>query len=397
MNFLILNAGSSSLKFSLYKMPEFNLLAKGICERIGLKGSFVDFYGKGDKKRKIIALPTHLEALNEVINSLTTSELKVIDSTKQIDLVGHMFVNGGEYFEPTIANASVIKKLKTFIDYAPVHMPNNIAVLEASMKIFDKSVPNMLYFDTTFHQTMPPKAYTYAINTKYTKKYNIRRYGFHGSSHEYMAQKVLEYNPKAKKIITCHLGNGCSISAILNGKCMDTTMGFTPLEGIVMGTRCGNIDASIVAFMCKKFNLTPDEVINILNFESGLKGLCGYSDLRDIEERANQGDKNCIIALDTYCYSIAKHIGAYLVTLHGIDALTFGGGVGENSSFVREKILDYLDFLGIIYDKALNNKINRMPDKKISKAGSDVDIYVISTNEEYIVAKNLYKCFVKKV
>ena len=397
MKFLILNAGSSSLKFRLYEMPEFNLICKGVCERIGLSGSFVDIYAFNNKLRIKASMQDHLSALSEAINAMTKSALKVINTTEDIDLIGHMFVNGGQFFEPTIANSKIIAKLKTFIDYAPVHMPNNIAVLEASMKIFNKKVPNMIYFDTYFHQTMPPKAYTYAINTKYTSKYNIRRYGFHGSSHEYMANKVMEYNPKAKKIISCHLGNGCSITAIKDGKCIDTTMGFTPLEGIIMGTRSGNIDASIVAFICKKFNKTPDEVVNILNFESGLKGLCGYSDLRDIEDQVKKGNEKCKVALDAYCYSIAKHIGAYLVSLHGIDALTFGGGVGENSCIVREQILNYLDFLGIVYDKELNKKINRMPDKRISKAGSKVDIYVISTSEEYIVAKNLYNKFVKKV
>lgn len=397
MKFLILNAGSSSLKFRLYEMPEFTLLAKGVCERIGLNESFIDFYSKNNKIRTKIQMNNHLDALTEAINALVCSELKVIDSTDQIDLVGHMFVNGGEFFKPTIATRKIIAKLKTFIDYAPIHMPNNIAVLEASMNIFKKSVPNILYFDTCFHQTVPAKAYTYAISTKYTKKYNIRKYGFHGSSHEYMANKVLEYNNNAHKIITCHLGNGCSICAVKDGKCIDTSMGFTPLEGVVMGTRCGNIDASIVAFICKKFNKTPDEVIDILNFESGLKGLCGFSDLREIEEKVNQGDKNCSLALETYCYSIAKQIGSFLVSLHGIDALTFGGGVGENSCIVREKVLNYLDFLGIVYDKTLNKKINRMPDRCISKTGSNVDIYVISTDEEYIVAKNLYKEFTKKV
>ena len=269
MKFLILNAGSSSLKFKLYEMPEFNLICKGVCERIGLSGRFVDIYAYNNKLRIKASMQDHLSALSEAINAMTKSSLKVINTTEDIDLIGHMFVNGGQFFEPTIANSKIIAKLKTFIDYAPVHMPNNIAVLEASMKIFNKKVPNMIYFDTCFHQTMPPKAYTYAINTKYTSKYNIRRYGFHGSSHEYMANKVMEYNPKAKKIISCHLGNGCSITAIKDGKCIDTTMGFTPLEGIIMGTRSGNIDASIVAFICKKFNKTPDEVVNIWKWIKG--------------------------------------------------------------------------------------------------------------------------------
>ena len=395
MKFLILNAGSSSLKFRLYQMPEFNLIVKGVCERIGLKEGFVDYYFNNERQRFMCDFSNHIEALNKAIFMMCESELKVVDSLGEIDLVGHMFVNGGTMDKPCYANESIINELKQNIDYAPVHMPNNIAVLESSMSIF-KDVPNMIYFDTHFHSTMPPKAYTYAINTNYTQKYNIRKFGFHGSSHEYMSSKVLEYNKKAKKIITCHLGNGCSISAILDGKCVDTTMGFTPLEGIIMGTRSGSVDPSIVGFICKKYNMSPDEVNTMLNEQSGLKGICGFSDLRDIEAGITKGDENCALALEMYAYSIAKHIGAFIVTLHGLDALAFGGGVGENSYLVRQKILEYLDFLGIEYDGRLNKKINRMSDKRISKQKSQVDIYVISISEEYIVAKNLYAKYVNE-
>lgn len=394
MELLILNAGSSSLKFSLYQMPKFKLLHRGICERIGLDESFIFSRTDSAQEKKFVSMKNHLEALKTALNSIVSGTTKVLDDINNIEMVGHMFVHGGELFKPTIATKEVVNYLSKSFDYAPVHMPKNVAVLKECMKLFP-NVPNSIYFDSNFHSTMPDYAYTYAINSNYTKKWNIRRYGFHGSSHEFMKDQVLGFNKENKKIITCHLGNGCSISAIKNGKCIDTTMGFTPLEGLMMGTRSGDIDPSIVTFLSKKFKISADEVVNILNEESGLKGISGFSDLRDVEKGAKNGDKNCKLALEMYIYSIVKHIGAYISVLEGVDAIAFGGGVGENSGYVRSKVLEKLEYLGLKYDKELNKIVNRLPDKKISLPGSTIEIYIISTNEELVVAKKLYQFYLK--
>ena len=395
MKILILNAGSSSLKFCLYELPSYTVITKGVCERIGLKDSFISIK-MGDKNIKKMAIfKNHSQALEEIISELTNKNNSLITSMTEICFIGHMFVHGGKYFYPTIANDESIAYLKTAIEYAPVHIPKNIEIVLQCQKTFP-DIENIMYFDTYFHSTLPDYAYTYAINTDYTKKYNIRKYGFHGSSHEYMSKKVLEYNKNAKKIITCHLGNGCSISAIKNGVCIDTSMGFTPLEGLVMGTRSGNIDPSIIAFLCNKYNKTPDYIIHMLNHQSGLLGICGYSDLRDIEKHMMEGNADCKLALSVYVYSIIKYIGSYISVLQGVDAICFGGGVGENSSIVREMVLDNFAYLNLKYDKKLNKIINRCPDRKLSTRSSKIDVYVISTDEEIIVAKRLFDFWQKK-
>ena len=394
MEILILNAGSSSLKFSLFQSDNFELLARGVCERIGLDESFINVKANNQNIKHFSPLKNHLDALNLTLTFLTSNETKVINSKDDIDLIGHMFVHGGKLFKPAFADEKIIKYLETAIIYAPVHMPNNLAVLKECVNLFPKT-PNMLYFDSNFHSTIPDYAHTYAINKKLTKKFSIRKYGFHGSSHEFMTQKIKEYQPNAKNIVTCHLGNGCSLSAIRNGKCIDTTMGFTPLEGLMMGTRSGSIDPAIIGFLEENTNYSASEIIEILNKESGLKGICGYSDLRDVEENAIKGNKECQLAINMYTYSIIKHIGSLIFALQGLDAIAFAGGVGENSPIVRKAILNSLNFIGVKYDSELNEHINRSPDKIISTNESKTKIYVISTNEELVIAKKLF-AIVKK-
>lgn len=392
MKVLTLNAGSSSLKFTIYDLPAFKLIAKGVCERINLPQAFLSISTEEGKDTFFIDMQSHIDALNAILRIF--AEKNIIKDISELSCICHMFVHGGKYFDPIRADKQYIDYLKSAVDYAPVHMPNNIKVVENCLSL-NPDLPNYIYFDTGFHATIPEKAYTYAIDKDYTQKFNIRKYGFHGSSHEYMSKQIELYEKNCKKIITCHLGNGCSISAIKNGKCIDTSMGFTPLEGLVMGTRCGNIDSSIVCFLCDKYNLSANQVTDILNNQSGLLGLCGYSDLRDIENQIKEGNQACKLALDVYVYSIVKYIGSYICALQGVDAITFGGGVGENSYYIRQHILDELRFLGLTYDKSLNAKINRSPDKKISKDDSNIKVYVISINEEYVVTKKIYDKFLK--
>ncbi len=396
MEILILNAGSSSLKFSLYNLPNFNLLARGVCERVGLQESFMSLTIKEQKIHIDKTYKNHVDALKHVYFELTQGKHAIKQATDGIELIGHMFVHGGGLTEPSFANKEIISHLKKSVGLAPIHLPKAISVLENATKLFPQA-QNLIYFDSNFHSSIPKHANTYAINREITQKYNIKRYGFHGSSHEYMSQSVKKLSPKAKNIITCHLGNGCSISAIKNGKCIDTSMGFTPLEGVVMGTRCGNIDASIVNFIATNAKISTDKVMDILNNESGLKGICGYSDLRDIEKGASQNDELCILALDIYVYSIIKQIGAYICALQGVDAICFGGGVGENSPYIRKRILKDLQFLGIEFNEKLNETINRMPDTTLSTKNSKIEIYVISTNEEFIVANKLYSYYKNKI
>jgi len=395
MEILIFNAGSSSLKFSMFETTNFDIIARGVCERIGLKESFIQISSNEEKIKSFLEIDSHSTALKLIMKHLTKGKTRVINKPEDIELICHMFVHGGKLTKPTIADKKVIDYLKNSIDYAPLHMPRNISVLEDCIKLFPNTV-NAIYFDSNFHSTLPKFAQTYPINQDIAKKYNIKRYGFHGSSHEFMTQKAVEHFPKANKIISCHLGNGCSISAIKNGKCVDTSMGFTPLEGLMMGTRSGSIDPGIICFLEKKCGYSSDDITNLLNNQSGLKGICGFSDLRDIEKQAIQGNKNCKLALEMYAYSILKTIGSLFFVLGGVDVITFGGGVGENSATVREMILNNLKFLNIEFDSELNKKINRMPDVELSTKNSKTKILVVSTNEEIVIAKKIFDIYLKK-
>ena len=382
---LVLNSGSSSLKYQLFNVDgdKYDVVAKGKADRIGIHGSFVEIkITNGEKRTREVALPTHNEAIEEVTKELLNGALT---SMEEIDAVGHRIVQGGDIFKNSVlVTDTVIEQIEELSELAPLHNHAHVLGIKAVQKLLP-NVPQTVVFDTAFHQTMPKEAFLYALPMEQYPKQKTRRYGFHGTSHAYVSQKAAELIGKRGKIITCHLGNGASISAVDNGICLDTSMGFTPLAGLVMGTRCGDIDPYIPLYICKTQNKTPDEVNEILNKKSGMFGLCGYSDNRDIETL--YGVEECATdALNAYIHSIIRFIGAYIAVLGGVDAIVFTAGIGENGSLVRKLVIERLAYLGITLDEEANSK--RGDITEISTKDSKVRVFVIPTDEEYMIAKD---------
>ena len=388
MNILIINAGSSSLKYQLMNPDTGVVSAKGLCERIGIDGRLNHTKAGCDKVVKDIPMPTHSEAIAATLEILQDAEVGVIKSVSEIDAVGHRVLHGGmEFFDSCVINDEVIAAIKKCIPLGPLHNPANLMGIEACQAVMPKT-PQVAVFDTAFHMTMPAKAYRYAIPTEYYKNDSIRRYGFHGTSHKYVARRTAELVGKTEfKMVNCHLGNGSSMSAIKDGKCQDTTMGLTPLAGVPMGTRSGDIDAAVVQFLCNKYGYSVDECLNILNKKSGMLAISGVSsDFRDLEDGAKKGNEDCALARDKFAYEVAKYVGAYAAALNGIDVLTFTAGVGENDCNIRAAVCEYLGFLGVKIDPELNGK--RGKEMMISTPDSKVQVWVVPTNEELMIAKD---------
>ncbi len=391
MKILVLNCGSSSLKYQLIDSDTENVLAKGLCERIGIEGSKLKHQPAG--KDDVVFneyMEDHTVAVQMVIDALLDSNHGVVSSAKEINAVGHRVVHGGEYFANSVVITPEVKEaIQKCAELAPLHNPANLIGIDACEKIMP-GVPQVAVFDTAFHQTMPERAYLYAIPYEYYEKYKIRRYGFHGTSHRFVSEeaaKMINRPLEESKIITCHLGNGGSICAVRNGKSIDTSMGFTPLEGLAMGTRSGNVDAAVITYLMEKENLTPAEMDTILNKKSGVLGISGVSsDFRDIEGAKDEGNVRAEAALDIFAYRVAKYIGEYAAAMNGVDAIVFTAGLGENSGSTRRVICDYLTFLGIHID-SYNNSL-RGKAIEISAPDSRIRVLVIPTNEELVIARD---------
>lgn len=398
MKIFVVNCGSSSLKYQLINMENQEVIAKGLVERIGITGSVLTHNPNNSDKVVIEEyMPTHKEALKNVIDALTHKDYGVIKSMDEISAVGHRVVHAGEKFAfSVVINDEVINALKECIDLAPLHNPPNIIGIEACKQLMP-DVPMVAVFDTAFHQSMPKHAYIYSLPYEFYTQYGIRRYGFHGTSHKYVSERaaaMLGKSIEALKIVTCHLGNGASIAAVKNGRSIDTSMGFTPLAGLAMGTRCGNIDPAIVGFLMEKENLDINGINNIMNKKSGVLGISGVSsDFRDIEEAAKKGNDRAKLALDVFAYKVKKYIGAYAAAMGGLDAVVFTAGLGENSASMREKICEGLEFLGVKVDKERNN--TRGKEAVISAEDASVKVLLIPTNEELMIAQDT-KALVEK-
>ena len=387
MNILIINAGSSSLKYQLMDPDTGVVSAKGLCERIYIDGRLTH-NANGKKVVKDIPMPTHSEAIAAVLDILVDPVDGVIKSTDEIDAVGHRVLHGGmEFFDSCIINDDVIAAIEKCIPLGPLHNPANLMGIRACQAVMP-STPQVAVFDTAFHMTMPPVAYRYAIPTEYYKNDSIRRYGFHGTSHKYVTKRAIELmGRKDIKLINCHLGNGSSMSAVKDGKCQDTSMGLTPLAGVPMGTRSGDLDAAVVQFIMNKYGMSADECLNMLNKKSGVLALSGVSsDFRDIEGEAEKGNADCQLALDKFAYEVRKYIGAYSAALGGLDCLVFTAGVGENSASMRARICEGLEYLGVKIDPEKNTV--RGKEAIISTDDSKVTVWVIPTNEELMIAQD---------
>ena len=390
MNVLVINCGSSSLKYQLIDSDTEAVLAKGLCERIGIDGRLVYQKAGCDKEITEASMPTHKEAIQMVLHALVNEKTGAIKSLEEVNAIGHRVVHGGEKFAASaVITDEMIKAVEECNELAPLHNPANLIGIRVCAELMPH-VPQVAVFDTAFHQTMPPKAYLYGLPLDYYKEYKIRRYGFHGTSHSYVskhAAKFLGLDPDNSKIIVCHLGNGSSITAVQNGKSIDTTMGLTPLEGVIMGTRSGSIDPAIVEFIAKKENLDIDGVMNVLNKKSGLLGLSGISsDMRDLEDAAAEGNEDAKNAREALAYGIAKYVGGYVAAMNGVDAIIFTAGIGENDNLVREDICSYFKYLGVTIDKEANKK--RGEDVVISTPDSKVKVAVIPTNEELAICRD---------
>lgn len=392
MNILVINCGSSSLKFQLINAETEQLIAKGICERIGIEGSKIVYTPTGGAKEETEApMASHTDAISMVLNALTNEKTGVVKSLDEIGAVGHRIVHGGEKFaDATLINEEVLAAIAECNELAPLHNPANLIGINACRELMPNT-PMVAVFDTAFHQTMPEKAYMYGLPYDYYRKYKIRRYGFHGTSHAYVSHKAAEVLGKKYedlKIIVCHLGNGASVSAVKNGKCVDTSMGLTPLEGLIMGTRCGDIDPAIMEFIAHKEGKSIDEIMTVLNKQSGVLGLSDNlsSDFRDLEAGYHAGNERAISTMETFAYRVAKYIGAYTAAMNGVDVICFTAGVGENGPFLRRIICDnYLGYLGIEIDEEANQK--RGEDISITTADSKTTVMVIPTNEELAIAR----------
>ena len=390
MKVLVINCGSSSLKYQLIDSETEQVLAKGICERIKLDGSLTH-QATGKEKIQIEApMPDHSAAVKLVLQYLLDEKLGAIKNLDEIAAVGHRVVHGGEKFSSAVLiNDEVLAAIEECCDLAPLHNPANLIGIRACQELMP-GVPQVAVFDTAFHQTMPDYAYTYGIPYEYYEKYKVRRYGFHGTSHSFVSKRLVEYlgmDLNNSKVIVAHLGNGASVSAVVNGKCVDTSMGLTPLEGLVMGTRSGDIDPAIMEFIAKKENLDIEGVMNVLNKKSGVQGMTGISsDFRDLEAAYNEGNEYAINAIEVFCYRVAKYIGSYVAAMNGVDAIAFTAGIGENTNLVRRKIAAYLGYLGITIDNEVNDATHG-DEAVISTPDSKVKVCVIPTNEELAIAR----------
>ena len=389
MNVLVINCGSSSLKYQLINSDTEAVLAKGLCERIGIDGRLTYQKAGLDKEITEAPMPTHKEAIQLVLHALVNDKTGAIKDLSEVNAVGHRIVHGGEKFASSaVITDDMLAAVEECNDLAPLHNPANLIGIRACRELMP-GVPMVGVFDTAFHQTMPEKAYLYGLPYEYYEKYKVRRYGFHGTSHSFVSKhmaKFLGMDLDNSKLIVAHLGNGASISAVKNGKCVDTSMGLTPLEGLVMGTRSGDIDPAIMEFIAKKENLDIAGVMNVLNKKSGVQGISKLSsDFRDLEEGMEQGNELCAAAMEVFCYRVAKYIGAYVAALNGVDAIAFTAGIGENAPIVRTKVCEYLGYLGIALDEEQNNK--RGEDLVISTPDSKVKVCIIPTNEELAIAR----------
>mgnify|MGYP004572869491 CR=1 FL=1 len=389
MNVLVINCGSSSLKFQLINAETENVLAKGLCERIGIDGRLTYQPAGGEKEKSDLAMPTHTEAIQFVIDALTNEKTGVVKSLDEIGAVGHRLVHGGEKFASSVVITDEVKKaVEECNDLAPLHNPANLIGVAACEKLMP-GTPMVAVFDTAFHQTMPEKAYMYGLPYEYYEKYKVRRYGFHGTSHSFVSKRAAEVMGRPYdevKTIVCHLGNGSSVSAVLNGKCVDTSMGLTPLEGLVMGTRSGDIDPAIMEFIAKKENLDIAGIMNVLNKKSGVEGISGVSsDFRDLAAAAEEGNERAELALEVFAYRVAKYVGSYVAAMNGVDNIVFTAGIGENDPSTRARICKYLGYLGIEINEEMNGK--RGEEMIISTPDSKVTVLVIPTNEELAIAR----------
>ena len=390
MNVLVINCGSSSLKYQLIDSDTEAVLAKGLCERIGIDGRLVYQKAGNDKEITEASIPTHKEAIQMVLEALTNEKTGAIKSLAEVNAIGHRIVHGGEKFASSaIITDEMIKAVEECNDLAPLHNPANLIGIRVCSELMP-NVPQVGVFDTAFHQTMPAKAYLYGLPIEYYKNYKVRRYGFHGTSHSFVSKRAVEFlglDKDNSKVIVCHLGNGSSISAVQNGKCVDTTMGLTPLEGVVMGTRSGSIDPAIVEYIAKKENLDLAGVMNVLNKKSGLQGMSGVSsDMRDLRAAAAEGNEDAKNAIEVLCYGIAKYVGGYVAAMNGVDAIVFTAGIGENVGMIREKVCSYLGFLGVTIDAKANEAMGE--EVVISGADSKVKVAVIPTNEELAICRD---------
>ncbi|MBP3617050.1 MAG: acetate kinase [Lachnospiraceae bacterium] len=390
MKILVINCGSSSLKYQLIDMENENVLAKGLCERIGIEGSKLTHKPAGkDVLEKVEPMPDHQVAVKLVLDALQDATYGVISDVNEISAIGHRVLHAGmHYSESIVVNEDVKKVVRDCFDLGPLHNPANLIGIEACEAAMP-GIPNVAVFDTAFHQTMPEKAYMYAIPYEYYEKYDIRRYGFHGTSHRFVSKRLIEVaglDVNNSKVIVCHLGNGGSISAVVNGKCVDTSMGLTPLEGLIMGTRSGDLDAAVVQYIANKEGKTVNEVIDILNKKSGVLGISGVSsDFRDVQKAQKEGNKRADIAIQAFVYRVAKYIGSYVAAMNGVDAIAFTAGVGENDATIRKEICSYLGYLGVTVDDEANKL--RGEEVKISAADSKVQVFAIPTNEELAIAR----------
>ena len=387
----VLNAGSSSLKYQLINAKTAELKASGLVERIGIDGILKHEVGENKKLTFELPIPTHKEAIELVLRILTNDETKVIDSIKEIQAIGHRIVHGGEFFkESTIVTPDVIEKIEQLIPLAPLHNPANIMGIKICQELMPK-IPNVAVFDTAFHQTMPKENFLYAVPYADYTEHHLRKYGFHGTSHYYVSNEMVKIlNKKDSKIIVCHLGNGSSVCAVRDGKSISTSMGLTPLEGLIMGTRAGDIDAGVIPYLMEKKNLTSNQILDYLNKKSGILGVSGISsDLREVIKASKDGDIRSKITIEMLCNRIKKYLCSYAGLMGGVDAVCFTAGIGENSDLIREKVCNGLEFMGIELD-ADKNKIREKGNREISKKSSRTKIYVIPTNEELVIAKDTY-------
>lgn len=391
MKILLINAGSSSLKYQLLDMENEEVIAKGNCERVGLTKPFISYKHNG-QSMQFDGAKDHVDAVKKVLDILVNKEYGVVSSLDEIDAVGHRVLHGGEiYTESVLVDKKVLKSLEKLIPLGPLHMPANISGIKACQEVMP-NVPHVAIFDTAFHATMPEKAYSYAIKYEDAQKYHIRKYGFHGSSHRFITlemAKILKKPVEELNLIIAHLGNGSSITAVRNGKSVDTTMGLTPLQGLVMGTRSGDVDPTVVQYLCENKKMTVDGVVNYLNKQCGMLGVSGVdSDMRAVEEGAQKGNKRCQLAFDLVAYSAKKFIGSYLAVLNNVDAIVFTGGIGENDDLARAEIAGNMENLGIVLDEEKNKNFKRGEVQVISAKKSKVKVLIVPTNEELMMARD---------
>ena len=391
MNVLVINCGSSSLKYQLINMQDESVLCKGLCERIGIDGSRIIHKANGGEWTQEVDFPTHTEAFMKVVEMMTQGEGAVVKDKSEISAIGHRVVQGAEFFTKSeIVTDAIIDKIEEIAPLAPVHNMAHVQGLRSAKAVFGENVPNVVVFDTTFHQTMPPKAFVYGVPYEMYEKYSIRRYGAHGTSHRYVSMAAAKYLGRNDlKMVTCHLGNGSSITAVENGKCIDTSMGLTPLAGVLMGTRCGDVDPSVVTYMEQKLGIHGQEMADYLNKNSGLLGISGVSsDKRDVENAAKEGNKRAQLAEDMLNYQIKKYIGAYSAAMGGLDCIVFTGGIGENDAALPTAVSEHPEYLGVAPVDPEKHKMRGLDINDISGEGSRVKVLVICTNEELMIARD---------